>query len=84
MPVREPITLPPKTRIVHATLRYHDERNAAKTVHGIGFRAVCECGEDFRVRASVRMARSDLKQHANAVHRTRVGEDLIPARERED
>ncbi len=79
----QPLTLPPKTRIVHATLTYHDERNAADTVRGLGFRAVCECGDPFRVRASYRMARADLREHAQAAHRTRVGEDLIPTGERE-
>lgn len=60
----------PKARVIHATLTYQDERNAAKTVHGIGFRAVCSCGESSRVFASYRMASAWNREHASTLHRT--------------
>ena len=58
----------PKLTVEHATLVYQDERNAAKTVHGIGFRGSCSCGERSRVFASHRMASAWNRDHAT-VHR---------------
>ena len=58
----------PKLTVEHATLIYQDERNAAKTVHGIGFRGACSCGERSRVFASHRMASAWNRDHAT-VHR---------------
>lgn len=60
----------PKMRVQHATLTYQDERNAARTVHGIGFRAACSCGESSRVFASYRMAAAWNRDHAATIHRT--------------
>ena len=51
------------TTFRHATLVYEDERNAAKTVRGIGWRGVCSCGEQSRVYASVRMAQAWGREH---------------------
>lgn len=52
-----------RTSFRHATLTYQDERNSAKTVHGLGFRGVCTCGEESRVYASVRMAQAWGRDH---------------------
>ncbi len=72
-----PLPRPPRTGVDHATMIYHDERNHARTVHGIGFRPRCDCGESFRVVASYGMARAALREHLTTVHRA-VEREAVP------
>ena len=58
---------PHRATIRHATLTYDDDRNAARTVRGIGFQCQCSCGESFRIRASMRMAQADKREHLERV-----------------
>ena len=69
-----PLPVPPRTRVDRATFTNDDERNQARTVRGIGFRPVCDCGEPFRVAASYAMARAALREHLKAVHHVPVSE----------
>jgi hypothetical protein len=62
--VGDPVPRPPKSRIDHATFHYHDADLATTRVRGIGFRAVCACGEHSRVVASYAMARGWNRDHA--------------------
>ena len=72
----------PHTRVERATLIYDDERNAARTVHGIGFRPVCgECGA-LGLTASYHMARGALREHVRNVHRADQREAASPTREK--
>ncbi len=64
-----PLPVPPKTRVQHATFTYADERNAARTVRGIGFRGRCDCGMESRALASYAMARAWNREHVKDVHR---------------
>ena len=73
-----PLPVPPRTRVDRATFTYDDERNSARTVRGIGFRPVCDCGAPFRVAASYAMARAALREHLKAMHRNSVREDATP------
>ncbi len=74
-----PLPVPPKTSVEHATFTYQDERNAARTVRGIGFRGRCACGERSRVVASPAMARAWVREHLANVHRADEREAVSPA-----